>query len=508
MHLMASAVHPPDCRHRSTVTPIAAVPRRALDRRRAPRSGSNQFVAAGVFSHMRLFQSAERLARMERLGIPLRWLIAIAATIAVIAAAAGVASTPAAAANRETSEADLSCVIPALPRGEAGAPPRAGTLSGPAVTALTGGAARSGFALDGGELMVKPPEPKDVPLLTADQALCGAMNATAGLSGSVQQGVAVGYGRVSVASKLFPAVTGFPYPGSVASQNPTVHSFSNRLAWLVVVHTNPVAYDCTERSASARPVAPRASDHGYEVFMIDARTGTDAIIYTEGGPGPCPNSRRTPPGISAAEESVSVPWTLLSRNPGGYSGTIAATVLPCDKVPATVLVDRGSPSVEVRVTRPFGPPCGPPMAAPISLHAAEVTADLPAVIGHDPVGLINLLSLEPSAPHGAATTTTTSPGIVSVDASMNGQTLELMVGQVVALQPLPGAQGLSLSSPAVSSNPAVVGPLTSGPQPLVAEFRAWKEGTADVTVPRTACIHPGSDQVPCNVPFVVSVVVR
>ena len=134
---------------------------------------------------------------------------------------------------------------------------RAGTskLSGPAVTALTRGAARHGFALDGGDLVVKPPRSGDVPLLSADQAICGAMNATAGLSGSVEQGVAVGYGRVSVASKLFPAITGFPNPGSVAAQNPTVTSFTNRLAWLVVVHTDLVAYGCTRslrRNVSCR----------------------------------------------------------------------------------------------------------------------------------------------------------------------------------------------------------------------------------------------------------------
>jgi hypothetical protein len=300
-----------------------------------------------------------------------------------------------------------------------------------------------------------------------------------------------------------------PYPGSVATQNTRVTSFTDRLAWLVVVHTDSIAYGCTLESPPERVVPPRTSDHGYEVFMIDARTGTDAIVYREGGPGACAGSRRVPPGISAAEESVSVPWTLVSRDPDGYSGTISAMVLPCDQVPTSVLVDAVGPNVEVRVTRPFGPPCGPAMTALISLHAAEVTADLPAVIWHDPVGLTNLLSLEAAAPPGpATTTTTTSPAIVSVDASVNGQTLDLTVGQVVALQPLPGAQGLSFTSPAVSSDPAVVGPLTSTPQPLVAEFRAWTEGTAEITVPESACVHPGSDEVPCQGPFVLSLVVR
>jgi hypothetical protein len=334
------------------------------------------------------------------------------------------------------------------------------------------------------------------------------MASTGYLSGSVAQGVAVGYGQVSVAARFFPAITGFPSPGEVAAMYPTVASFSNRLAWLVVVHTYPVAFSCPAERAPVHLV-PRPSDHGYEVFMIDARTGTDALVYREGGPGGCTNGARVPPSVAAVKESVSVPWTLAARDPDGYSGTIAASVLPCDQIPSTVLVDPGGPNVVVQVTRPFGPPCGPPETVPISLHAAEVTADLPAVIGHDPVGLTNLLSFHASAPPGTSpVTTTTSPALVPVDISTNDQTLEVAVGQVVTVNPLPGAQGLSFTSPAVSNDPAVLGPLTSSPQPLVAEFRAWKEGTAEITVPQSACIQPGSDQLPCTGPFVVYVVVH
>jgi hypothetical protein len=83
----------------------------------------------------------------------------------------------------------------------------------------------------------------------------------------------------------------------------------------------------------------------------------------------------------------------VSGGPNGDSGTISAAVLPCDKVPTLVLVDRGAPDVEVRVVRPFGPPCGPPEQVAVTLHAATVSADLPPVIGHDLVGLTNLLSL-------------------------------------------------------------------------------------------------------------------
>jgi hypothetical protein len=337
------------------------------------------------------------------------------------------------------------------------------------------------------------------------------MASTGYLTATARQGVAVGYGRVSVAAKFFPALSGLPSPGESAAMYPVVRSFTDRLAWLVVVHTEPPALSCPAESAPVHLV-PRPSDHGYEVFMIDARTGTDALVYTEGGPGGCRSGARVAPQVSVAEENVSVPWTLVSRDPDGYSGTIAATVLPCDRYPATVLVDADDPGVEVAVTRPFGPACGPPESVAIGLHAAVVTADLPAVIEHDAVGQLNniaaLANLLRPPSVTTSTTTTAPPPLVPVDASMNGETVDLAVGEVATVQPLPGAQGLSLTSPVVSTNPGVLGPLTSAPQPLVAELRAWKAGTADITVPQSACIHPGTDQVPCDGPFVVHVVVH
>jgi hypothetical protein len=401
---------------------------------------------------------------------------------------------------------DFDCTLPALPHGIAGSTSRSATLSGPAVTALRGGPARHSFSLDGRALIVEPPRHKR-PVLAAKQALCGAMQSTGGLSGFASQGVAVGYGEVSVAKRFFPAITGFPGPGENAAKFPMVASFHDRLAWLVVVHSPPSTFNCPEESAPVRLV-PRPSDHDYKVFLIDARTGNDALVYTEGGPGGCTNGARVPPSVAVAEESVSVPWTLVSRDPDGYSGTIAATVFPCDQVPGTVLLDAGGPDVVVEVTRPYGAACGATETVLIALHAAEVTEDLPAAIGHDPVGLTNMLSFrEPGTPP-PTTTTTATPALVQVPSSDNGQTVTLMVGEVVALQPLPGAEGDSLASPAVSSDPAVLGPLTSNPQPLDAEFRAWKQGVADISVPQSACIHPGSNQVPCNGPFVLHVVVR
>lgn len=319
------------------------------------------------------------------------WLVMVVMTVAPSPAAADTSAGP--------NPSDFTSAVPALPHGVAQATSRT-MLSGPAVSALTGGAAHHGFSLDHGDFEVEPPRPGDVPVLSADQAICGAMASTAGLSGYVEQGVAVGYGRVSVAASLFPVVGGSSSPVDGTAEYATVASFRDRLAWLVIVRGNPGGgFSCPAERGPVH-VVPRSidtgrpSDHGYEVFAIDARTGANALVYREGGPGGCTAGARVPPSLAVAEESISVPWTLISRNPDGYSGTIAASVLPCDQAPGTVLVDRSGPNVEVRVTRPYGPACGMSESVLINLDAAVVTADLPAVIGHDPVGLTNLLSLD------------------------------------------------------------------------------------------------------------------
>jgi hypothetical protein len=389
-------------------------------------------------------------------------------------------------------------------------------MTGPAVGALTGHAVAAAFSLDHGGLIVTPPERGDRPKVSANYAECNALASQNGdnnqLSSFVDSGVAVGYGRVTVAEKLFPPAQGPPgtdiTPGFVAPKMPPSQPYQRRLAWVIVVREEMV-WACPLQRVTTTLPPMLATDDNYEVFLVDADTGRDALIYQESEANPCGFPTRVPPSLDEPQELVSVPWTLMSRNPDGYSGTISATVLPCDGYQSPALIDRGSQTLQVVVDRPVGADCGAPVQVTMGVNAAVVTADLPVTIGHDPVGLdLNLPQPGPtSAPAKVAAPPTTVP-LINLDAQSNGQTFRVEVGNVLVVNPLPGAQAAGpVPNPVTSSNPGVLGPLAQ-PQPIVAEFRAWKPGLATLTVPMSACRSPGSGQVPCTTPWIVHVVVH
>jgi hypothetical protein len=267
-------------------------------------------------------------------------------------------------------------------------------MTGPAVGALTGHAIKAAFSLDHNDLVVTPPGRGDRPPVSANYAECNALasqNAdNSQLSSFADSGVAVGYGRVTVATKLFPPAQGPPgintSPGFVAPKMPPSQPYERRLAWVVVFRAQIVMACPLERVGTTIP-APPPTDYDYNVFLVDATTGRDALIYQESEANPCGFGSRLPASLDEPQELVSVPWTLLSRNPDGYSGTISASVLPCDGYESPVLIDRASPTLRVLVDRPVGADCGAPEHVTMGVDAAVVTAELPSTIGHDPVGL-------------------------------------------------------------------------------------------------------------------------
>lgn len=378
----------------------------------------------------------------------------------------------------------LDCTLPTLQ-----------SLTGPAATALRGGAAVSSLQLDSGKFVVAAPAPGQTPSITATQAECAALSSTGpngdSIAGSAQRlGLAIGYGLVTVAPNLGSqgpvGVDGGPDP-STNPKLPAPARYDSRLAWVVVVEDPPVAAcpdipavtstsGATSTSVATPPTPP---GNGYVAFVLDANTGADALLYSEGGPPLCGGAGLRPPTVSVPAELVSVPWQLVSRAADQYAGTISISVLPCDGHPGVASIDRDHPAVQVVVQRPFAASCGAPTSVKIPLHAAIVTADLPAQIEHDPVGLV-MTPADGSEP-GGPTPGATSGVLHQLDpVPAAGTTIELHVNDVAFLPDAYTGDAPNLL-PATSSDPAVLGLLDGSRN----EYRAWQPGRADLTLAST-----------------------
>ena len=200
-----------------------------------------------------------------------------------------------------------------------------------------------------------PPGPGITPAVSAHQAECAAL-ASLGDDGrslldlASYGGVAVGYGRVSVAPRLLAAARKPSYADEIVDQNthptlPKPAPYQDRLAWLVVVR-NVLIFNGGPKVFTPTTASPAPTSNSYDVFLVDAQTGSDALLYAERQPG------MPAPSVIVPAERVSVPWTLVSRSPNGYAGQIRATVLPCDGYPNPVLVDHDRAAVAVVVERP------------------------------------------------------------------------------------------------------------------------------------------------------------
>jgi hypothetical protein len=382
------------------------------------------------------------------------------------------------------------CTLPTRPRPRVGKSPY--DLAGPAVSSLKGGPALVPFSLDGGKFSVSPPIAGDAPVVTAQQAECAAF--ASGASGPV----AVGYGRVTIAPELI----AHPAPNLTGQTNentkPSLHRptpYQHRLAW-VVVTKNVLRFNGPVNGPGYPIPKPGPEQYGYRVFVVDAHTGTDALIYEESQPV---GGGVMPASVSVPVERISVPWTLVSRSPNGYAGTIDATVLRCDGYPKPVSIDATRAAVGVIVQRAVGASCGAPVHVILPLIAATVTADLPADIAHDPLGPAVTTNF------GAPTPGDPSRTLRLLNPGDNGTTIHMTVGSVVVLPHLNGANP-DVSS-AMSSDPTVVGGLDGSAQDANGEFRAWRAGHTDLTIPTSGCAYPKSNALPCTGAWTVRIIV-
>jgi len=300
------------------------------------------------------------------------------------------ASTVRVSAAKPGAETPTSCVLPSFPSSSSGHR----VLSGPAVELLQGGAARGPFELDNGLIRVSPPG-NAAPSITANEAECAALASRESAGpwllqlASTNGGTAVGYGFVSIAPEAIQRANETPFLEGNVNENthailPPATQYQRRLAWVVVVSNSQSAGGDLDvpvpDSTALQPNANDLANYHYAVFVVDARTGSDALIYTE------PMSANQPAAVVVPPESVSVPWRLIARDPDGHSGTIEARVLPCDGVPSPVSVGIEEPELRVVVERPVGPSCGSEFWRQLPIRASIATSRLPDAIAHGALG--------------------------------------------------------------------------------------------------------------------------
>jgi len=156
------------------------------------------------------------------------------------------------------------------------------------VSALKGGPVLAPFSLDGGKFSVSPPLAGDVarrpPRNRPNAPRWRPSTRAAPLAARPRMeygGAAVGYGQVTIAPELIAN----PAPNLMGQTNqntkpsiPRPTPYQHRLAWLVVVK-NVLIFHGPPGGVSIPKPGPE--QYGYLVFVVDAQTGSDALMYAE-----------------------------------------------------------------------------------------------------------------------------------------------------------------------------------------------------------------------------------
>jgi hypothetical protein len=275
--------------------------------------------------------------------------------------------------------------------GNMAAPAPGQGLTGPAVTDLTGGAVTGGFSLDGGRFAIMPPSAGDVPRVPRAVAECEALAAVASdgepfiYADGVSQ-MAAGYGLVTVSASLPVSAWQGSYPG-LTLPTPAPARYQRRLAWVAVFRVTDRA-GCPGVTQTTAP-SPGGTYTGYyyEVFIIDAATGGDAITYDEAAPAQCNGPGLSAPGVSIPVELTSVRWELGRLGPHDSHATLIAYVPPCLDYQKQVGVGYGSYLLRVLAYGQVAASCGPPRPVTVRLKPALGPGSLAPNPGHAPTGL-------------------------------------------------------------------------------------------------------------------------
>jgi hypothetical protein len=234
-----------------------------------------------------------------------------------------------------------------------------------------------------------------VAAISRQRALCTLLAATdirgSGLLGDT---LTLILGKVTVSDALL--ASRLPIDPGLPAPTP----FHSRLAWVAVVDP-PIMAACP---STQPPVSSSGSSAGvnasptvssppvvvpYQLVVLDAVTGTDGLVYGARTNNPCGSGALDGPYVRPLVVAVSVPWRLISRDPGGLFDTIALAVRTCDNVSqyeGAYATAEGV--VEFEVSRPIAN-CGKGTESVQTLQGPAVGDRLATTLTHAATGFVD-----------------------------------------------------------------------------------------------------------------------
>jgi len=331
----------------------------------------------------------------------MRTRVALLAALSLMAAGCG----------SRTAASSLSGVVPSTSMSSIAPPPSSSAadvcidpnpaLPAPVTPAIPGangaGGMASAWSLDGGQAILAPAGDAH-PAVDRQRALCTLL-AAQDISHFDVLGSDFGFSlvlaKVTIADQLLasPEDVG----GEAGQQSPPpLTPLKSRLAWVGVIN-DPVMSTCG--STGFAPTSPSPTLVPYQLLILDAATGADGVVYQARTYSPCAGSPAFGPEVATLMVNVSVPWRLLSRDPGGLFGTIEASVNTCDGYSGGANTSSAHiGELEYDVSSPIGK-CGTPHPTDQIVRGPTVSDPLPLTLTHAPVGYRDA---EPDAHTGSA----------------------------------------------------------------------------------------------------------
>ncbi len=237
------------------------------------------------------------------------------------------------------------------------------------------------------------------PVISQQRALCTLLAASdIRGSGLIGDDLTLILGRVTVSDALVAA------PDPIDPGLPAVTAFHSRLAWVAVVDP-PIRAACPSTpppvSSSGSPGDGDAPQYvgapqlvPYQLVVLDATTGTDGLVYGARTNNPCASGALDGPYLRPIVVTVSVPWRLISRDPGGLFATIALAVRTCDNNVSEYgdAYATAEGVVEFDVSRPIAT-CGTSNESVQTLHGPAAGDRLATTLTHAATGFVDAYPL-------------------------------------------------------------------------------------------------------------------